>query len=473
MPMRDAARVPAAPAAGPRAPRLLAVLRARFLGAVRLPPARRAAARRSASCSARSSGTSLHAHRTRSRRPAWSCWPRCRSSWACSCCCRRSRSTSRTCRAPRSPLRLPTARGPAGRQLRMRSTHMCGIFGVVFSRTRRTRTTAFVAGGSIEKLYRFSETRGREAVGIAVLDGKQIEVLKQGGSVTDFLANPRLHAAARAATRALRARRRARADARDHRPLAARDQRRQSNTDNNQPVITHGAVALHNGIVVNDRRARGAVRARSAQGELDSEVLAALLRTKLDESQDLVAATRADVPRDRGLGLDRDDVRQPRRMLLATNTGSLFQLDERERHGDRVRVGAVHPAARARATSSWPPRSATAASSRSAPATRSRSTSTAMRRHAFSLAARAATSRRSTRLRAERSHGRDRRSQSRADRLKRCTKCILPETYPFVDFDAARRLPLLPHVEADHSPRASRRCSMPSSRTAARTAAPT
>src|SRR5262245_30640426 len=68
---------------------------------------------------------------------------------------------------------------------------MCGIFGVICaSDSEGDRALARELAVS---LLRASETRGREAVGIAVHDGERIEVLKQGGSVTDFLANPKLH----------------------------------------------------------------------------------------------------------------------------------------------------------------------------------------------------------------------------------------------------------------------------------------
>src|SRR6185312_7814238 len=134
-------------------------------------------------------------------------------------------------------------------------------------------------------LLRYSETRGREAVGIALHDGTQISVLKQGGSVADFLNSPKLAALLRTPN--------------DGRTIAITGHSRlatngtQSNVDNNQPVITHGSVALHNRIIVNDRALATLYPALAPQTELDSEVLAALLRSKLDASHDLVAATRA------------------------------------------------------------------------------------------------------------------------------------------------------------------------------------
>src|SRR6476661_11211282 len=68
---------------------------------------------------------------------------------------------------------------------------MCGIFGVV--RSSESAADRSLARELALALLRFSETRGREAAGIAVHDGSRIDVLKQGGSVSEFLANPALH----------------------------------------------------------------------------------------------------------------------------------------------------------------------------------------------------------------------------------------------------------------------------------------
>src|ERR1044071_7416658 len=68
---------------------------------------------------------------------------------------------------------------------------MCGIFGVIS--TSEHEADRRLARSLAVALLRLSETRGREAAGIAVHDGSRIGVLKQGGSVTEFLANPALH----------------------------------------------------------------------------------------------------------------------------------------------------------------------------------------------------------------------------------------------------------------------------------------
>ena len=65
----------------------------------------------------------------------------------------------------------------------------CGIFGVVYGRDARIHP-AF-APTVVETLFRCSESRGKEAAGLAVYDGRSINVLKQAGSVDHFLAHPK------------------------------------------------------------------------------------------------------------------------------------------------------------------------------------------------------------------------------------------------------------------------------------------
>jgi glutamine---fructose-6-phosphate transaminase (isomerizing) len=301
---------------------------------------------------------------------------------------------------------------------------MCGIFGVICKSGEAVDRE--LARGLALALLRCSITRGREAAGIAAHDGARIEVLKQSGSVEDFLANPRL---GELLDRALAGFDRGAPIAiTGHSRLATNGA--QSNAANNQPVITHGSVALHNGIVVNDRQLAAKYPAIAPRGELDSEILAGLLRTKLDELGDLAAATRATFAEIEGsasiaMMFDNLDV-----VLLATNTGSLFQLSNADgtvlafaserfilqrvleagigkRLGD-CRLEQIH-AGHAVAIHL-----------------------DGMRRAAFSLTD-------DTGLDASyRPNGHivtivD--NSPSADRLKRCVKCILPETYPFIDFD--------------------------------------
>jgi glutamine---fructose-6-phosphate transaminase (isomerizing) len=299
---------------------------------------------------------------------------------------------------------------------------MCGIFGVICS--SESAADRGLAKRLALSLLRASETRGREACGIAVHDGERIEVLKQGGSVKDFLANPKLEELLQGglsrATKTLAIT--------GHSRLATNGA--QSNIDNNQPVITRGAVALHNGIVVNDR----ALETRfdiQRQGELDSEVLAGLLRKNLDTSKDLAAAARSTFKEIEGsasvaMMFDNLDA-----MLLATNTGSLFQLTNASGTvmafaSERFILQRILEDADVRALGDChieQIRAGHALIVRLAD----------LKRHAFSLSSDGSDDGPPFAPNGHTVTIIDR--SSRADRLRRCTKCILPETYPFVDFD--------------------------------------
>jgi glutamine---fructose-6-phosphate transaminase (isomerizing) len=302
---------------------------------------------------------------------------------------------------------------------------MCGIFGVICA---GGRVDATLARDLALALLKHSETRGREAAGIAVHDGREIQVLKQGGSVTEFLASPKLHALLDRAlgqfgpgkTIAITG----------HSRLATNGT--QSNVDNNQPVITHGSVALHNGIVVNDRELAVRYPIIAPQSELDSEVLAALLRTKLDVSHDLVAATRdafAEIQGSASIAMLFDNLGI---MLLATNTGSLFQLtgdggaviafaSERfilqrvlEDRALSAKLGDCH-IEQVRANH------ALAISL------------DGLERRAFSLEPGRDEPPLGTKPNGHHVTIVDR--SSHVDRLRRCTRCILPETFPYVAFN--------------------------------------
>lgn len=309
---------------------------------------------------------------------------------------------------------------------------MCGIFGVICASDPRVdrdlaRTLAI-------SLLKHSETRGREAAGLAVHHGGGIDVLKQGGSVSDFLANPKLAQMLDGALDKFEARKGtgpALAIA-GHSRLATNGS--QGNVDNNQPVITYGSVALHNGIVVNDAALAKAHPEIVRVGELDSETLAALLRTKMNQVGDLVAATRATFREIEGSAsiamlFDNLDV-----MLLATNTGSLFQLSNAEGTifafaSERFILQRVLEdkalAARLGEVRLEQVRAFHALAIHL----------NGMRRHAFSLTSTAPEPPVDDDW-APNGHNVEIVDHSpRIEGLRRCSKCILPETYPFVEFD--------------------------------------
>ncbi len=303
---------------------------------------------------------------------------------------------------------------------------MCGIFGVICASSDQVDPD-LVRSLAIS-LLRYSETRGREAVGIAIHDGERIDVLKQAGSVSDFLQSPRLRTLLDASLVRF---------AGSKRPIAITGHSRlatngaQSNGDNNQPVITGGAVALHNGIIVNDR-SLAATLTEPPRGELDSEVLASLLRQRLAEHGDLRAATRETFGAIEGsasIAMMFDDLDQ---LLLATNTGSLFEL--RNERGTVVAFASERfILQRLVETKSLVDRIGPCTLEQVKAGTAQVIDLRTLARTTFELGAADASA-------PIVPHGHTIEiidHSSSTARLQRCVTCILPSTYPYVDFDAA------------------------------------
>src|SRR5688572_30567849 len=170
---------------------------------------------------------------------------------------------------------------------------MCGIFGVIVGRD--PAISAEFAGGVVERLFLFSETRGREAAGLALFNGTGIDVLKQAGSASDFVASSKyrqLMGQALANYSANQANGVQRALAiTGHSRLVTNGL--QSSPENNQPVVAARGVGIHNGIIVNDAalwERHGELEKRS---EVDTEVLINLVRKHFDSKRDIAEATRA------------------------------------------------------------------------------------------------------------------------------------------------------------------------------------
>jgi len=314
---------------------------------------------------------------------------------------------------------------------------MCGIFGAVFAR-EGAFDQAFVRG-VLEKLYAYSKTRGSEAAGLTVVNGETIDVFKQAGSVERFLESPTFTQLIERGA-ALYEKNRGGASPiglamTGHTRLVTNGF--QSNEDNNQPVIAGGTVGIHNGIIVNDAELWNRFRALTKKSDVDTEVLVNLLRKFFDEKGDLGWAVQQAYAEIRGAASIAFVFEELDELLLATNTGSLHVLTDERRTflafaserfilqslADRLdlaaKLGPVRirqvPAFRAMLVSlrdlsvqefAAVPKSAADSAPNVKPARRSAKAPIVL--HTKSAAS-----------------------------LKRCTKCLLPQTYPFVDFDAS------------------------------------
>jgi glutamine---fructose-6-phosphate transaminase (isomerizing) len=208
---------------------------------------------------------------------------------------------------------------------------MCGIFGVVFGKD--PNISSDFAGQVMEKLYRFSQTRGSEAAGLTVFNGETIDVLKQAGSVDHFLAAPKFNELMQRA-KTLFERNKSGASPiglamTGHTRLVTNGF--QSNEDNNQPVIANGTVGIHNGIIVNDAELWNQFRSFTKRSDVDTEVLVNILRKHFDDKGDIAWATQQSYREIKGAASIAFVFDKLDDLLLSTNTGSLHYLTNEKR----------------------------------------------------------------------------------------------------------------------------------------------
>ncbi len=200
---------------------------------------------------------------------------------------------------------------------------MCGIFGLTI------RDTASLEFGQVSRyisgLFKLSESRGKEAAGCAIRSGESIHVYKRpvsasvmikSDSYRQFLAN--------AVIGPTNGRQSAVP------PLSMIGHTRlvtdgaQERTENNQPVVKEGAVGIHNGIVVNVANLWARFPQLKRESELDSEIIFGLIRLYQDEKKSLTGAVSemfSDIQGSASIAALFNDLGY---LLLATNTGSLY-----------------------------------------------------------------------------------------------------------------------------------------------------
>lgn len=200
---------------------------------------------------------------------------------------------------------------------------MCGIFGIIAG--PKSGLSIRSAKKIADRLFLLSESRGKEASGIAIKKGDRIQVLKEPCAASAliktsrysdlFLKNPTSHPNS--------------GDSGDQSLIIIGHSRlvtsgKSELNSNNQPVIRDGSVGIHNGVLVNDTELWREFSGLSKNIDLDSEIILALLRMYQSQGQDLISATRSvfrKIDGSASIAIFFDDCDS---LLLATNTGSLY-----------------------------------------------------------------------------------------------------------------------------------------------------
>jgi glutamine---fructose-6-phosphate transaminase (isomerizing) len=198
---------------------------------------------------------------------------------------------------------------------------MCGIFGILLQHPAEIPPRSLAA--AIDTLFLLSESRGKEASGLAISRGGRIDVYKSALAASTLLRQKEYRLWLR---QALGASTTPPTDS----PLAIIGHSRLVTNgameihENNQPVIAHGFVGIHNGIIVNERALWAECPEFHAQYGVDTEAFLALLRHYLRQTGSASGSLASVFQRMRGSASVAILPEDAEALLLGTNTGSLY-----------------------------------------------------------------------------------------------------------------------------------------------------
>lgn len=308
---------------------------------------------------------------------------------------------------------------------------MCGIFGLVLDEKCGAKNEKIEL--SIRRLIRLSERRGREATGLVVARQQKIAVYKQATKPSAMLRSKEFsHFLRRSLTAEGMAR-----------PLAVIGHTRlvtngsQAFQENNQPICNGHLVGIHNGIVTNDQtlaeRYPG-VRNGNGFSDSDSEVLFGLINKYYQEKGNLtqaIANTFQDIEGSASIAFFSDDLPV---LALSTNTGSLYFTHQPQKGLFAFASEKYILLKFLKKSRRWLQGEASANSIEPLSGVVFNFDTHEIQSISLKKTARETPYKKPTPLTVLRSIVDESQPPTH---LRRCLQCILPETYPFIEFDAA------------------------------------
>jgi len=198
---------------------------------------------------------------------------------------------------------------------------MCGIFGVMLKPD--SGLTSGLLKSVVSGLLKLSESRGKEASGIAVLSGSSINVCKSGLAASAMVRTKEYRQLLNSAiSKPLKNSSSIPITIIGHSRLVTNGG--QQVNSNNQPIIKDGVVGIHNGIIVNCEDLWGQFPALKRSCEVDSEIIFSLIGSLYKKNASLVESVRYTFSLIQGAASIASLFKDIACVLLATNTGSLY-----------------------------------------------------------------------------------------------------------------------------------------------------
>lgn len=199
---------------------------------------------------------------------------------------------------------------------------MCGIFGVIANNEANISLSSLK--NTVNQLFKLSESRGKEAAGLAMRTGREISVFKSPTSASSMLRTKKYNALF------IEALNNGNGNKKINSPFAIIGHSRlvtnglQTKNDNNQPVISNGVVGIHNGIIVNTEKLWAEHSDLKQKYDVDTEIIMSLMRKFYQDEKSLVEAAKKTFNSIEGaasVAVLFDDIPQ---VILGTNNGSMY-----------------------------------------------------------------------------------------------------------------------------------------------------
>jgi len=197
---------------------------------------------------------------------------------------------------------------------------MCGIYGIILS--PQSNFNWDLVQNLTSSLALLSTSRGKEASGTALLTENKIVFIKEAVSAAKLMRGKNYQRLVEEGRKTFLESRKKTLAIMGHSRLVTNGTQYQHN--NNQPVHSSGILAIHNGIVTNVDQLWRKHEDLQRETDLDTEVLLAMLRQNMQQSGKLVESIRkvyAEMEGAASLALFFSDLEK---IVLVTNTGSLY-----------------------------------------------------------------------------------------------------------------------------------------------------
>lgn len=198
---------------------------------------------------------------------------------------------------------------------------MCGIFGLISSVNFKNKSSLKPV---IDDLFRLSESRGKEASGLVAKTSRKITSVKCPFPATDLVKSSEY----KRITNAFIDEQSACSGLIGHSRLVTNGY--EHDNKNNQPVNKNGMSVVHNGIIVNHNDIWKRYPELKKETELDSELIPAIIGNILDDGKSIQEAITRLYGEIKGMTSIAVMFSDRRGILLATNNGSLYTISNNE-----------------------------------------------------------------------------------------------------------------------------------------------